>query len=116
MSPVAANVPASGSYNTALARTVVVLPPSASDVPPAISTIPLASNVAVWFNLVAVMSPAAVNIPASGSYSSALARELPSSPTPPTMSTCPFGNSVAVCPVLAVAMSPVAENVPAAGS
>ena len=38
------------------------------------STFPLGNNVAVWPSLATVMLPVAVNVPAAGSYSSALAR------------------------------------------
>ena len=54
------------------------------------------NNVAVWSSLAASILPVAVNVPALGSYSSALARALPLPSSPPTMSTFPLGNNVAV--------------------
>jgi hypothetical protein len=57
------------------------------------------------------MLPVAVNVPAFGSYSSAL-----TNPSPPAMSTNPLGKSVAVCDCLATVMLPVAVNAPVAGS
>jgi len=67
MLPVAANVPALGSYGSTLASNPTTL------APPAMSTFPLASKVAVWSYLAADMLPVAVNAPALGSYNSALA-------------------------------------------
>jgi hypothetical protein len=87
--PVAANVPTVGSYNSALARSVKV--PPLTPFPPTTSTCPLPNNVAVWPALAVVMLPVAVNVPATGSYSSAV----PAAP-PPAMSTFPFDNNVAV--------------------
>ena len=111
MLPVTANVPLAGSYSSALAIALL-----SSDAPPAISTVPSGSNVAVWPLLATVMLPVAVNVPAAGSYSSALAISLLGSDAPPAMSTFPFDNNVAVYSALATVMLPVAVNVPAAGS
>ena len=66
--------------------------------------------------LAAVMLPVAVNVPAAGSYSSALASIAAAVARPPAMSTFPLGNNVAVCPYLPAVMLPVAVNVPVAGS
>jgi uncharacterized membrane protein len=62
------------------------------------------------------MLPVAVNIPVTGSYSSALARTVVTYQTPPVMSTFPLLNNVAICPALAVVMLPVAVNIPVTGS
>jgi uncharacterized membrane protein len=69
MLPVAVNVPAVGSYSSALARAG-----DSDGSPPVMRALPSESNVAVWKNLVVVILPVAVNLPALGSYSSALAR------------------------------------------
>ena len=58
----------------------------------------------------------AANVPALGSYSSALARTTTLSLFPPAMSTFPLGNNVAVWPPLATVMLPVAVKVLLAGS
>jgi hypothetical protein len=68
MLPVAAKVPAVGSYISALAKASV---PSS---PPATSTPKLGNNVAEWYSLAVVILPIAANVPALGSYSSALAK------------------------------------------
>jgi hypothetical protein len=57
------------------------------------------------------MLPVAVNVPAAGSYSSALARA-DVSRHPPTMSTLPLGKSVAVCEFLATVVLPVGVKAP----
>ena len=59
---------------------------------------------------------AVVNVPATGSYSSGLARAAPLLSIPPATSTFPLPNSVAVWENLATFMLPVAVKVPAAGS
>ena len=66
------------------------------DLPPAMSTFPFGNNVAVWPVLAMAMLPVAVNVPAAGSYSSALARTRPLPSSPPAMSTFPLPNNVAV--------------------
>jgi len=63
--------------------------------PPAMSTVPLGNNVAVWVHLAATMLPVRVKVPATGSYNSALASTLVPS-HPPAMRTFPVGNNVAV--------------------
>ena len=67
-------------------------------------------------HLATVMLPVAANVPAAGSYSSALARTLPLALLPPAMMTVPLPNNVAVALALATLMLPVAVNVPATGS
>ena len=79
--------------------------------PPAMSTFPLSSNVAVCAHLATVMLPAVVNVPAVGSYSSASACI-----SAPAIRTFPFGSKVAVWERLAAVMLPVTVNVPAPGS
>ena len=80
--PVAVHTPVAGSYNSALAKVPLMLPP------PATSTCPFGSNVAVCKEREVVILPVAVHIPIAGSYSSAL--------SPLATSTCPFGSNVAV--------------------
>jgi hypothetical protein len=63
------NVPLVGSYNSALAKTTLLLAE-----PPAMRTFPLFSNVAVWKERGVVMEPVAVNVAVIGSYNSALER------------------------------------------
>ena len=89
MLPVAVNVPAAGSYSSALAKAVDAPPPP-------MSTFPSPNNVAVWDPLAADMLRAAANVPAAGSYNSALARLPPLLSLPPAMSTFPLPNNVAV--------------------
>ncbi len=80
--------------------------------PPVIRTFPSSNNVAVWYALPRLMLPVVVNVPAPGSYSSALVRPNESLPTPPAMRTFPLGNKVAVWLVLAAVMLPAGVNVP----
>ena len=61
--PVGVRVP--GRYNSALEKPVL-------SPPPARSTFPLFSNVAVFASRGTIVIPAAVKVPAAGSYSSAL--------------------------------------------
>ena len=61
-------VPVAGLYSSALAK---VLP---WVVPPAISTLPLLSSVAVWHSRAVFRLPVGVKVPVAGSYSSALAK------------------------------------------
>jgi hypothetical protein len=88
---VAVQLPLAGSYNSALA---IGLKKLGSTTPPATSTLPLGSNVAVWAKRALVRLPVALHIPLAGSYSSALVRELPL--YPPATSTLPLGSNVAV--------------------
>src|SRR5205823_6472586 len=61
--------------------------------PPATSTLPEGSSVAVWSFRPVPMLPVVVHVPAAGSYSSALLKE---PYVPPATSTLPEGSSVAV--------------------
>jgi uncharacterized membrane protein len=90
MLTVAANVPVTGSYSSALARIVV-----APDVPPTMSTFPFCNKVAVCPLLAVVILPVVVNFPVTGSYSSALVN-LWMLWDPPAKSTIPLPNNVAV--------------------
>jgi hypothetical protein len=60
MLPVAEKDPVTGSYNSALAQTGQ---PLRTAKPPAIKTLPLGSNVAVWDVRSTVMSPVGANVP-----------------------------------------------------
>ena len=88
--PVEVKVPVVGSYNSALAR-AMVLP----FWPPAISTLPSFSNVAVCKQRAVFMLPVSVKVPVVGSYNSALASTLLLQP-PPAISTLPSLSTVAV--------------------
>jgi hypothetical protein len=68
MFPVLAKLPVAGSNSSALARY-----PPVELYPPAMSTLPFGSGVDVWNARAATMLPVGVNVPAAGSYSSALA-------------------------------------------
>jgi hypothetical protein len=59
-------------------------------------TFPLGNNVAVCWDLGKTMLPVAVNVPALGSYASALAEAPRPLWTPPATRTFPPGNKVAV--------------------
>jgi len=115
MLPVAAKVPAAGSYISAPAIAIGAppLPPPSPLLlsPPAMSTFPLNSNVAVWNALATVMLPVAVKVPNAGSYSSALASDR-ETPTPPAMRTLPFGSNVAVWANRATVTLPVLKKAP----
>ena len=71
--PVGVKVPVTGSYNSALVRTLLALM-AVGPMPPATSTIPLFSNVAVWVSRAWFRLPVGVKVPVTGSYNSALAR------------------------------------------
>src|SRR5437762_1237616 len=104
MLPVAVHTPVAGLYSSALAA----LPwPK----PPATSTCPFASNVAVCQKRTLAML-VAVHTPLPGSYSSALVKSSVVLLRPPATSTCPFGSNVAVCEERAVTRSPVALHLP----
>ncbi len=65
--------------------------------PPATSTLPLLSNVAVWLERAVVMLPVRVNVPVVGSYNSLVAIGMPLPlPLPPATSTLPLLSNVAV--------------------
>src|SRR6516164_5457499 len=118
MLPVGVHTPVAGLYSSALDRVghepFTQVPP-----PPATSTWPFCSSVAVWFCRAVVMLPVALQVPAAGLYSSAplVTVWLTPASTPPATSTCPFCSTVAVKPtVRAVPMLPVAAHRPVAGS
>ena len=67
----AVQVPLAGSYSSALAKAVPLL-----SRPPATSTLPFGSNVAVCNKRAVLRLPVAVQVPLAGSYSSALAEML----------------------------------------
>ena len=100
MNPVSFQVPEAGSYNCALAR----IP---GPTPPATSTFPFASNVAVCndrmfdgefvgYPVMFVMDPVGSQVPVAGSYSSALPSEFWLLSAPPTTSTRPSSSRLAV--------------------
>src|SRR6185369_7799012 len=96
--------PLVGSYNSAVVRTLVV------SSPPATSTFPLPSSVAVWLTHGTLSEPVAVQVAVAGSYNSALATAEPVTELPvipPATSTLPFGSNVAVCSVLPTFIDPV---------
>jgi len=62
MLPVGVNVPVEGSYNSAVAETLLPLMENES-VPPAINTLPLGSRVAVWFTRCLLILPVWMNMP-----------------------------------------------------
>src|SRR5215471_2712167 len=108
MLPVAVNFPVAGLYSSA-------------GPPPAISTWPLFSKVALCPALAPTMLPVGVNFPVAGLYSSALARRLKFASSPPAMSTWPLGSRVAdgssvpATPERPWCMLPVTDQVPVAG-
>src|SRR5450756_549154 len=122
MLPVAVQDPLPGSYSSAEAsgglRLALLLPR-----PPATSTLPSGSSVAVWDWRGMGMLPVAVQDPLLGSYSSAEASvgppppmSPPGSAVPPATSTLPSGSSVAVWNMRGVTMLPVAVQDPLLGS
>ena len=60
MLPVAVKVPVAGSYSSAVARSLT------GPTPPAISTFPVGSSVAVWPLRVVVMLPVGAKVPVEG--------------------------------------------------
>src|SRR5450759_4219348 len=95
MFPVAVQDPLLGSYSSAEASALLLPVTLLLPVPPATSTLPSGSSVAVWDWRGVTMLPAAVQDPLPGSYSSAEAsRPVPT--VPPATSTLPSGSSVAV--------------------
>ena len=86
--------------------------------PPATRTNPFGSNVAVWLPRGTLGLPVKLNVPLTGSYSSAVGmmiKLLDCGPIPPTISTCSFGKRVAVWDCRPVVMEPVSVNWPVAG-
>ena len=98
MLPVAANVPATGSYSSALAR--IVLPASS---PQAMSTFPLSNRVAVWRSLASIMLPVGAKTPRSP----VVVPVVPAFPVVPALPVVP-----AVLAVPPVALPPVATPPP----
>ena len=97
MNPVSRQAPEAGSYNCVLAR------PIPGPTPPATSTFPFASNVAVCnarvfveYPVMFVMDPVSVHAPVAGSYNSALPSEFRPISKPPTTNTLPSSNRLAV--------------------
>ncbi len=84
--------------------------------PPATSTLPLGSNVAVCKSRSMLRLLVALHVPVAGSYTSALLRMPPGIPNPPATSTLPLGSNVAVCNLRRVLRLPVALQIPVAGS
>src|SRR3954452_5084555 len=83
--------------------------------PPATSTLPPASKVAVWKARAVISDPVVLQVPVAGSYSSVLATRV-FDPLPPATSTFPLvGSRVAVWASRAVLQYPVTRQVPAAG-
>ena len=97
-------------YSSALALMV-----GKSD-PPAASTFPLDSKVAVCRARALLRLPVNVQVPLAGSYSSALAKVKPLVSNPAAASVVPLDNRVAVCPNRPVVRLPVAVHVPFAES
>ena len=95
-----------GSYTSAVASRVPLL-----SRPPATSTSPFCSKVAVCSLRAVVIDPVGVQVPVAGLYSSAVARR-PLVPPPPATSTSPFCSSVAV--KCAADMDPVTVHDPVA--
>jgi len=111
MLPVGVNFPMAGVYSSAAA---------VAPVPPATSTWPLVSKVALWPARAALMLPVGVNFPVAGLYSSALDSRLKFASSPPAMSTWPSESRVAEAPApfrpeRPWCMLPVTDQVPAAG-
>src|SRR5205085_11844558 len=77
--------------------------------PPATSTWPFGSSVAVPSSLGVAMLPVALKVPLAGLNSSALLVAAPAI-SPPVISASPFGSAVAVKFVRAAPMSPVARS------
>ena len=90
MLPVGDQVPVAGSYSSALANSALLLPP------PATSTLPLGSKVAVSPSRAVPMLPVGVSAPVAGSNNSALAKVSPLVSVPPATSTLPLGSREAV--------------------
>src|SRR5437879_5483724 len=111
MLPVAVHIPVAESYSSALVKNVS---PSR---PPATSTCPFGSNVAVCTPRFLVMAPVAVHppIPVASPYTLPF-RALTASSTPPATSTCPFGSNVAVWSQRALRRLPVSLHVLVVGS
>src|SRR5438067_5697980 len=106
MLPVGVKVPVVGLYNSALARSPV------ESAPPATSTVPLLSSVAVWPSRALFMLPVGVKVPVVGLYNSALASLPLVVLMPPAINTIPLLSNVALGSWRPVFMLPVGTNVP----
>ena len=74
--------------------------------PPATSTCPDLSNVALWLYRLSFIFPVAVQVPVASSYSSQ-----ESSPgAPPATSTLPLSSRLAVCRLRAAVIFPVVSH------
>ena len=101
---VACQVPVAGLKSSAIFRELnpVEFPP------PATSTCPFASSVALWLQCGVVMRPVVVHCPVAGLNSSAVAKQLLLTlGPPPAPNTSPFGSGVAVANTRATDMLPV---------
>src|SRR5262249_30649174 len=96
-------------YNSALLR---MLSRQFSLQPPATTTLPFWSSVAVCRERPVLRLAVALHVPVFGSYSSAVLREEP----PPTTNTFPSGSNVAVLPLPALLRLPVKLQTPVDGS
>src|SRR5215472_13691910 len=126
MEAVGAHVPVAGLNNSALeySNWLQQKPPSLR--PPATSTSPLFSSVALCCSRAPCIDPVFAHVPVAGSYNSALRRaasKLPASQPypeplqpPPATSTWPPRSRVAVWPDRATFIAPVAAQLPVAGS
>ena len=83
--------------------------------PPADSTGPSSSRVAVWLARVVVRLPVRFHDSLAGSFSSVLVSQ-PLPLKPPLTGALPLGSKVSVCPPRASCMAPVSAQVPLAGS
>ncbi len=97
-------------YSSALEETVRPFSP------PAASTIPLGSKVAVCRARALLRLPVIVHVPLAASYSSPLTELRLLLSNPPAASVVSLGNKVAVCPERPMLRLPVAVHVPLAGS
>src|SRR5438105_11320077 len=110
--PVKVQVPLSGSYSSALAiggEGKVISSPAAT------STFPSGNNVAVFADRPLFRLPVRVQLPLTGSYSSALAR-MPLLVLPPATTTMPLDSNVELRTVRAVFKLPVKVQLPLTGS
>src|SRR5260221_13081699 len=82
--------------------------------PPATSTCPFESRVAVCWSRAACRLPVVVQVPVAGLYSSALVRKLLLL-SPAATSTCPVASSAAAGPGLAVGVLLVSPHAPVGG-
>src|SRR5580704_7946805 len=96
MEPAADQTFVTGLYNSALLTGVFPVV-----TPPVTSTLPLVSNVAVWYSRAVAMFPALDQAFVTGLYKSVLF-VMPLTPTPPVTSTRPFGSRVEVCKYVAL--------------